>query len=85
MTDHREAAKLATATMVELIARGQALQAAVIRGASEAEIEKMRQDGLALAEAYLDRTLEAGRAARAILDGHPEAGALGEEGARLLD
>lgn len=84
MSDHRDATKLATATLLELIARGQALQAAVVRGASEQEIEGLRQAGMAVAEAYMDRVQEAARVVRSMIDGHPDRDKLGEEGAKRL-
>lgn len=86
MTDQSEASKRANTALVELIAFGQVVQAAVVRGASPEEIENLRQGGIATAEAFMDRTIEAAKAARAIIDGHPDASKLGAEGAkRLLD
>lgn len=84
MSEQNDASKLATAALVELIARGRILQAAVLRGAPSDEIERLRQDGVAVAEGYMDQTLAAAKAVRAIIDGHPDKGSLGEEGARRL-
>lgn len=84
MSEHRETSAQATAALLEIIARGQALQAAVIRGDAPEAIEAMRQEAMAMAEAYFDRSLAAARAVRAMIDGHPDAASLGEQGARRL-
>lgn len=68
MTQARESARLATAALMDLGARAQAIQAAVLRGAPAAEIEAMRQEAQAVAESYLDHTIEAAKAARALLE-----------------
>lgn len=62
-----ESARLATAAVMDLGARAQAIQAAVLRGATDGEVEQMRLDALAVAESYLDHTIDAAQAARALL------------------
>jgi hypothetical protein len=64
--NHREAAALATAAIYDLISKGQALQAAVIRGASEAEQTQLRQEAQMIVDAYLDHMAEAAAHVRAI-------------------
>lgn len=68
MSDHHEALAKASAAMMQMIAQGQSIQAAVIRGAEAAEVEQMRLDGVSIAESYLDHTIKAARAVRAIIE-----------------
>ena len=68
MSKARDAARLATAAVMDLGARAQAIQAAVLRGADSAEVEGMRQEAMSVAESYLDHTIEAATAARALLE-----------------
>lgn len=70
--------------MMDIIARGQTMSAAVLRGASADEIEYLRMAGMAAAEAYFDRTLETARVVRAMIEDHPDKDHLGEEGAKRL-
>lgn len=74
----------AMAALMDLIGRGQQLQAAIIRGAAAEEIEVIRQDAMAVAEGYLDRTAETAHCVRAMIDTLPDADKLGEAGARRL-
>lgn len=87
MTDpHRDANALTIAALIDMTGRARAIQAAILRGAPDAEVEAMRQEALAVAESYLDHTIEGARAVRAIIAGHPDQDILGEAGAkRLLD
>jgi hypothetical protein len=66
--DHRATGQLATASLIELISRGQALQAAVIRGDKPEAIERLRLDALDVATAYLDLTMQAAVAVRSIIE-----------------
>ncbi len=67
MSAHRESSKLATASLMEIISRGQALQAAVIRGAPPEEQEQIRQEMHDVLDAYLDHTAEAAQHALSLL------------------
>lgn len=68
MSDHKRPLTLAMAALNELISRAQAMQAAAIRGDGQDAMETMRQEAHDVLDAYLDNTVEAGRAARAILE-----------------
>lgn len=69
MSAHRDANALATATLMEIISRGKAVQAAVIRGDNPDAQEAIRQDAHSLLDAYIDQMSDAARHARAILEG----------------
>ena len=64
--EHKAPANLATAAMMDLISKGQALQASVIRGDGRVAQELIREQARATLEAYLDHTTEAARLVRAI-------------------
>lgn len=86
MSDHRQSLALATAALTEIISRAQAMQAAVIRGADVAEVEELRQAGMAVAEVYFDHSHAAAKATRAILADHPDADSIADDVAkRILD
>lgn len=53
---------------MDIIGRGQAMQAAVIRGAPADEIETMRREAHDVLDAYLDHTTQAAQAVRAIIE-----------------
>jgi hypothetical protein len=59
---------LATAALMDLIGRGQAMQAAIIRGAGQDEIAVMRVQAHDVLDAYLDHTTQAAQAVRAIIE-----------------
>lgn len=54
VSEHRNSQALATAAMMAMISNAQAIQAAVVRGAGQDEIEQLRDEGRALHESYLD-------------------------------
>lgn len=68
MTDHKQSLGLATAALLEIISRSQAMQAATIRGASQEEIEVMRSESHSVLDAYLDHSVAAATHVRAILE-----------------
>lgn len=84
MTGHKEAGALATATLMEIIARGKAVQAAVIRGDSPDAQEAIRHEAHALIDAYIDQMGDAARHIRASIAGEPDADRLLAEGAKRL-
>ena len=53
---------------MDIIGRGQAMQAAIIRGAGQEEIATMRAQAHDVFEAYLDHTTQAAQAVRAIIE-----------------
>lgn len=53
---------------MDLIGRGQAMQAAIIRGAGQDEIAVMRVQAHDVLDAYLDHTTQAAQAVRAIIE-----------------
>jgi hypothetical protein len=65
---HRRSIELATAAMLDLISRAQAMQALVLRGEDAEALERMRVEFHDAADAYLDHTIHSARAVRAILD-----------------
>jgi hypothetical protein len=69
MASHRDHVVLSTATWIEVVSTGQAYQAAVLRGAPEAELSALRVKCHDLLEAYLDHMSAAGVAARTLLGG----------------
>lgn len=85
MTAHKEANALATATLMEIISKGKATQAAVIRGDSPATQEAIRQDAHSLLDAYIDQMGDAARHVRAAIEGEPDAAQLLADGARRLE
>lgn len=68
MSAHKEAAQLAMASMMDVISRGQAIQAAVIRNAPAAEIDGMRSEAHAVLDAYLDHMTAAAVHVRQIVE-----------------
>lgn len=66
--EHKEAMTLALAGMMDIIAKGRAIQAAVIRSAPAEEIEALRQDAHAMLDAYLDHTASAAVHIRQIVE-----------------
>lgn len=68
MSDHRRPLTLAMAALNDLMARAQAMQAAVIRGDDQADLKQMRDQAHDVLDAYLDYSTEAARAARAIIE-----------------
>ena len=69
MTDHKADMEKVTATLVELTAVARSYQAAVLRGADQAETEAVRGKAHDLLDAYLDRQADAARAVLSILKG----------------
>jgi hypothetical protein len=67
MADHDRALTLASAAVMDLISRGQAYQAAVLRGAQADELERMRQEAHDVLDGYLDLSGDAAEAVKAIL------------------
>jgi hypothetical protein len=67
MAEHKERMTLATAALFELIARQQAMQAAVLRGDGADVLDRMRAEAHDVLDAYLDRAAEAAVAVKAIL------------------
>ncbi|KQW79719.1 hypothetical protein [Brevundimonas sp. Root1279] len=65
--EHKDASKLATGAIMDLISRGHMMQAAVIRGASPEEIETMRSEAHSVLDAFLDHTTAAATHVRAVL------------------
>lgn len=65
---HKRSAALATGALMDIIGRGQALQAAVIRGATGQEIEVMRAEVHSVVDAYLDHTFDAAMHVRALTE-----------------
>jgi len=65
-TAHQRPLALATAALMDIIARQHALQSAVIRGASPEEISVMRQEMHDVLDSYLDLSTEAANLVRAL-------------------
>jgi len=65
--DHLKHAQLATATLMDIISRTQAIQAAILRGAEQQEIAVMRSEVHDTLDAYLDHSVAAMQAAKSIL------------------
>ena len=65
--EHKKSTKLALASLMDIIARGQAIQAATIRGASAEEIAAMRAEVHDVLDAYLDRVTSAAVHVRELL------------------
>ncbi|MBP8062391.1 MAG: hypothetical protein KAY29_00835 [Brevundimonas sp.] len=53
---------------MDIIGRGQAMQAAIIRGAGQQETDVMRAEAHDVLDAYLDHTTQAAQAVRAIIE-----------------
>lgn len=64
--DHLTSVGLATAALYDIIGRGQAMQAAIIRGAAQQEIVTMRAEVHDVIDAYLDHTAAAARAVQVL-------------------
>lgn len=82
--DHRQSEALGHAALLAIIGNANEIKAALIRGADRAEIDGLRDKGRALHEAFLDHAEASARKVRSMIDGHPDADSLGEEGARRL-
>lgn len=67
--DHKDAAKLALAGMMDIVAKGRSLQAAVIRNAPAEDIEALRREAHDMLDAYLDHTADAAVHTRKLLLG----------------
>lgn len=65
---HRTSQALALSAMMDMISNGQAVQAAVVRGAGKAEIEALREQGRALHESYLDHMQSAATHVRNLIE-----------------
>ena len=65
--DHLKHAQLVTATLMDIISRTQAIQAAILRGAAQEEVEIMRAQAHDVFDAYLDHSASAALAAKSIL------------------
>jgi hypothetical protein len=68
VADHKTPLALAQAALMEIISKGQAIQAATLRGAGRDEVEKIRAEAHDMLDAYLDRSSEAAAAVKALLD-----------------
>lgn len=66
--EHKKSSKLAMAALMDIISRGQAIQAAVIRGSGAEEIAVMRAEAHDVLDAYLDHTASAAVHVRQILE-----------------
>lgn len=69
MSAHKDSMALATATLMDIISKGKAMQAAELRSAAPADREAIRNDAHSLLDAYLDQMAAAGVQVRAILEG----------------
>ena len=69
MSAHKDSMALATATLMDIISKGKAIQAAELRSAPAADRETIRTDAHSLLDAYLDQMAAAGSQVRAILEG----------------
>jgi hypothetical protein len=68
MSDHKGSVALATATLMDIIARGKEMQAHGVRGTGQADVEATRADAHSLLDAYLDQMSDAGAHVRAIIE-----------------
>lgn len=68
VSEHRNSQALATAAMMAMISNAQAIQSAVIRGAGAEEIERLREEGRAHHETYLDHMQAAARHVRNFIE-----------------
>lgn len=68
MSAHKAEIAFAQAALLEIISRGQALQAAVLRGATQDEIETIRAETHDVLDAYLDHTASAATHVRQIIE-----------------
>ena len=84
MSAHNEALAMATATLLEIVARGKATQAAVIRGDSFASQEHIRREAHDLLDAYIDQMGDAAQHSLSILKGRPDAARLIADGLKRL-
>nr|WP_303682840.1 hypothetical protein [Brevundimonas naejangsanensis] len=64
----KKASMLGTAALMEIISRAQSTQAAVLRGAPEAELEILRREAHDLVDSYLDHMTDAARHTREIIE-----------------
>lgn len=69
MSAHKDSMALATATLMDIISKGKAIQAAALREAPAADQEAIRADAHAHLDAYLDQMVAAGAQVRTILEG----------------
>jgi len=69
MSAHKDSMALATATLMDIISKGKAIQAAAIREAAPADQEAIRADAHSLLDAYLDQMSAAGAQVRTIIEG----------------
>lgn len=65
---HKRPAALATASILEVIQTGSALQTAIIRGAGPDEQEALRRKAHDMLDAYLDQTTEAATIVARMID-----------------
>lgn len=68
MSDHKNSNRLATATLMDIISKGKAIQAGAIRNDGADAQEAIRSDAHTLLDAYLDHMRDAGVHTRAILE-----------------
>lgn len=68
MSEHKGSVALATATLMDIIARGKAMQAHGVRATGPAEQETTRMEAHALLDVYLDQMADAGAHVRAIIE-----------------
>ena len=67
MTEHKAPLQLATAAWLQLHGLTQSYQAAVLRGASQDELERIRREAHDVLDANLDFNSEAAHAVRSLL------------------
>ena len=68
MSAHKGSVALATATLLDIVARGKAMQAHAIRETDQMDQETTRMEAHALLDVYLDQMAEAGAHVRAIIE-----------------
>lgn len=66
MSDHRAPLALATASLIQIISKAQAYQAAVIQGRAE-EAEILRREAHDMLDSYFDLNGQAAQAVKALL------------------
>lgn len=69
MSDHKASLALATAAWLQLHGLTQAYQAAVLRGAGDDELERIRREAHDVLDANLDQNGHAALAVKALLKG----------------
>lgn len=68
MSDHKRPMALATATLMDIIGKGKAMQAHGVRGDVRKASEQTRTEAHSLLDAYLDQMEDSGVQTRAIIE-----------------